>query len=174
MDPLDGSVPPNNWHIHNYGGAQGDVWWMGDPDLASGSNIGGYYDHQYLVLDTPARTIASGNATLTFKMATGLESVGGTGEYNGWDSFNVRVSTNNGTTWTVLTPTTPVYDFTSSYAFGFEQAKVSEFPAGVACTLPGPLLAWIFQPTLARASRSVSPLPPTRLIRPATTLPSSA
>ncbi|HOR02443.1 MAG TPA: choice-of-anchor J domain-containing protein [Candidatus Syntrophosphaera sp.] len=120
---FDGSVPPNNWHIHNYGGAQGDVWWMGDPDLASGSNIGGYYDHQYLVLDTPARTIASGNATLTFKMATGLESVGGTGEYNGWDSFNVRVSTNNGTTWTVLTPTTPVYDFTSSYAFGFEHGE---------------------------------------------------
>jgi hypothetical protein len=48
----DGNLPPNNWHIYNYGGTQGTVWWMGDPALAQGTNIGGYYSHQYLVLDT--------------------------------------------------------------------------------------------------------------------------
>ncbi|MFO7660334.1 MAG: hypothetical protein R6V77_05425, partial [Candidatus Cloacimonadaceae bacterium] len=49
----DGNISPNNWHIYDEGGAQGNVWWMGDPALAVGANIGGYYDHQYLVLDTP-------------------------------------------------------------------------------------------------------------------------
>ncbi|HPX57751.1 MAG TPA: hypothetical protein PLY48_02350, partial [Candidatus Cloacimonas acidaminovorans] len=52
----DATVSPNNWHIYNFGGTQGNVWWMGDPALAQGTNIGGYYNHQYLVLDTPART----------------------------------------------------------------------------------------------------------------------
>ncbi|HQF81393.1 MAG TPA: hypothetical protein PK707_00885, partial [Candidatus Syntrophosphaera thermopropionivorans] len=94
----DGNLPPNNWHIYNYGGTQGTVWWMGDPALAQGTNIGGYYNHQYLVLDTPARTISAANSVLTFKMAVALEEVGGTGVYNGWDSFNVRISTNNGAT----------------------------------------------------------------------------
>lgn len=126
----DGSISPNNWHIYNAGDAQGQVWWMGDPALAQGTNIGGYYNHQYLVLDTPARTLAAGNATLTFKMAVALEEVGGTGQYNGWDSFNIRVSTDNGTTWTVI-PTnviTPAYDFTSSYAFGFEFGEGPNIP----------------------------------------------
>lgn len=125
---FDGSVPPNNWHVFNAGGAQGNAWWMGDPDLASGTDIGGYYDHQYLVLDTPARTLSAANATLTFKMAVALEPPGGTGEYNGWDSFNIRVSTNNGTTWTTLTPTSPAYNFTSSYAFGFEHGEGPNIP----------------------------------------------
>ena len=124
----DGNLPPNNWHIYNYGGTQGTVWWMGDPALAQGTNIGGYYNHQYLVLDTPARTISAANSVLTFKMAVALEEVGGTGVYNGWDSFNVRISTNNGATWTVLTPTSPPYDFTSSYAFGFEHNEGPNIP----------------------------------------------
>lgn len=125
----DGSLPPNNWHIYDYGGTQADVWWMGDPDLASGTDIGGYYDHQYLVLDTPASTITAGTATLTFKMAVALEEIGGTGDYNGWDSFNVRASTDGGSTWTVLTPTSPAYDCTSSYAFGFEHGEGVGVPA---------------------------------------------
>jgi hypothetical protein len=116
----DGGVSPNNWHIYNYGGAQLNVWWMGDPALAQGANIGGYYDHQYLVLDTPARTISAAATNLTFKMATGLEAPGTSGNYNGWDAFNIRISTNGGTTWTVLQPSAPAYDFTSAYSFGFE------------------------------------------------------
>ena len=123
----DGTVSPNNWHIYNYGGTQGNAWWMGDTDLASGANIGGYYDHQYLVLDTPARTLTAANATLTFKMRLGLEDVGGIGEYNGWDSFNVRISTDNGNTWTVITGT-PAYHFTSSYAFGSEHGEGPGIP----------------------------------------------
>ncbi|NLW18760.1 MAG: T9SS type A sorting domain-containing protein [Candidatus Cloacimonetes bacterium] len=124
----DGSVPPNNWHIYNYGGAQGNVWWMGNPDFAQGSNIGGYDNHQYLVLDTPARSITAANATLTFKMALAVEDPGTSDQWNGWDSFNLRISTNNGATWSVLTTVTPAYDFTNSYAFGSEHGEGEGIP----------------------------------------------
>jgi hypothetical protein len=113
----DGAVVPNNWHVSTYGAPQGDVWWMGD----EGGN-GGYYDHEYLVLDTPVIAIATGSSTLTFKMRHGLEAPGTSGDYDGWDSFNIRVSTNSGVTYTVI-PTavvTPAYDFANSYAFGSE------------------------------------------------------
>ena len=79
----DATVSPNNWHIYNFGGTQGNVWWMGDPALAQGTNIGGYYNHQYLVLDTPARTLTSANATLTFKMRHNVETPGSNPPWNG-------------------------------------------------------------------------------------------
>ncbi|MDY0325059.1 MAG: choice-of-anchor J domain-containing protein [Candidatus Cloacimonadaceae bacterium] len=124
----DGAVSPNDWHVFDYGGPQGNAWWMGDPSLASGGNIGGYYNHQYLVLDTPARTLTAANATLTFKMRLGLEDPGASGGYDGWDSANVRISTNGGTTWSVLTNPTPTYDFANSYAFGFEHGEGMGIP----------------------------------------------
>lgn len=125
---FDGAQSPNNWHVYNAGGTQGNVWWMGDPALASGTNIGGYYDHQYLVLDTPARTLTAGNATLTFKLRHNLEATAGaTAPYNGWDAANVRISTNGGTTWTPISGT-PAYNMTSSYAFGFEHGEGPNIP----------------------------------------------
>jgi len=110
----DGAVSPNNWHVYANGDAQGDVWWMGDP-----AN-GGYHNHQYLVLDTPVIAISTGSSTLTFKMRHGLEEPGASGDYDGWDSFNVRVSTNSGVSYSVLPNPAPAYDFANSYAFGSE------------------------------------------------------
>ncbi|MDD2228026.1 MAG: FlgD immunoglobulin-like domain containing protein [Candidatus Cloacimonetes bacterium] len=118
----DAAQSPNNWHIHNAGGTQANVWWMGDPALASGANIGGYYDHQYLVLNTPARTLTAANASLTFKMKTGLEDPAASGGYDGWDSANIRISTNGGTTWSVISGS-PAYQFQNSYAFGYEHGE---------------------------------------------------
>lgn len=119
----DGAESPNNWHIYDNGDAQGNVWWMGDPALASGANIGGYYNRQYLVLDTPAQTLTAANANLTFKMRLGLEDpAGATAPWDGWDSANVRISTDGGTTWNVITGT-PAYHFNSSYAFGSEHGE---------------------------------------------------
>ena len=124
----DGAESPNNWHVYDFGGPQANVWWMGDTDLAAGGNIGGYYNHQYLVLDTPARTLTAANATLTFKMRLGLEEPGESGGYDGWDSANVRISTDGGTTWNVLTGPTPAYDFVNSYAFGSEHGEGMGIP----------------------------------------------
>ncbi len=126
---IDGSIPPNNWHVYSYGGAQGDVWWMGDPALASGSGIGGYYSAQYLVLDTPAQTLTSENATLTFKLRYNVEDPGGaSAPYTGWDACNVRVSTDGGTTWTPISGT-PAYNITSAYSFGFQHGEGPNIPA---------------------------------------------
>ncbi|MDD4222956.1 MAG: FlgD immunoglobulin-like domain containing protein [Candidatus Cloacimonetes bacterium] len=125
----DGSIPPNLWHIYNNGDAQGDVWWMGDTALAQGANIGGYYDHQYLVLDTPARTIVAGNTNLTFKLRYNVEDpAGATAPYTGWDACNIRVSTDGGTTWTPIAGT-PAYNITSAYSFGFEHGEGPNIPA---------------------------------------------
>ena len=132
----DGAESPNMWHIYNYGGTQGDCWWMGDPDLAQGANIGGYHSHQYLVLDTPARTLSADNATLTFKMRHKVEDPGVHENYDVWDSMNIRISTNNGATWTVITGT-PAYHGTSSYAFGQEHGEGQGIPAW-----GGSLLNW--------------------------------
>jgi|GEM_PF-925953 len=127
----DGAVSPNMWHIYNNGDAQGNVWWMGDPALASGSNIGGYHDHQYLVLDTPVIPVATGSSTLTFKMRMNMEEPGASGDYDGWDSFNLRLSTNSGISWTVIPDDiiSLAYDFENSYAFGSEHGEGMGVPA---------------------------------------------
>lgn len=127
----DGAVAPSNWHIYNDGGNQGNVWWMGDPALATGDNIGGYYDSQYLVLDTPQILVPTSNPTLTFKMKYKVETPGSSPdspEYNGWDSFNIRISIDNGATWTTVSGS-PTYSFTSSFAFGGEHGEGVNIPA---------------------------------------------
>ena len=120
---FDGAVSPNDWHIYaGDGAATPPCWWMGDPTLPG---IGGYYDHQYLVLDTAVIPISTGNSTLTFKMKHGLEDPGASGDYDGWDSFNLRISTNSGVSYSVI-PTTALslpYDFANSYAFGSEHGE---------------------------------------------------
>ncbi|MFO7659768.1 MAG: FlgD immunoglobulin-like domain containing protein, partial [Candidatus Cloacimonadaceae bacterium] len=101
----------------------------GDPALAVGTNIGSYYDHQYLVLDTPQILVPTATPTLTFKLKYNLEDpAGATAPYNGWDSGNVRISVDNGATWTPISGT-PAYTFTSSYAFGFEHGEGPNIPA---------------------------------------------
>jgi hypothetical protein len=125
---VDGAVSPSEWHIYNEGATQGNVWWMGDPSLASGTNIGGYHDHQYLVLDTPQILVPTATPTLTFKVKYNVEATAGaTAPYTGWDACNVRISTNNGATWTPISGT-PAYNMTSSYAFGFEHGEGANIP----------------------------------------------
>jgi len=123
----DGAVSPNQWHIYNGDGYDtAPCWWMGEDP-----GIGGYYDHQYLVLDTEVIPISTGNSTLTFAMKHGLEEPGASGEYDGWDSFNIRISTNSGVTYDVI-PTTALsvpYDFANSYAFGSEHGEGLGVPA---------------------------------------------
>jgi hypothetical protein len=106
---VDETAAPQEWHIFNEGGTYGDVWWMG------GDN-GGYIDNLYLVLDTPAINVTAGNSTLTFDLNYNMEEPGGTGEYNGWDGANLRVSTDQ-ENWTVLDGS-PAYDATSMFSFG--------------------------------------------------------
>ncbi len=125
---FDGAESPNNWHIYNEGGTQGNVWWMGDPDLASGTNIGGYYDHQYLVLDTPQVLLGASPAPLTFMLKYNVESpAGAEAPYTGWDACNVRISVDNGQSYTPISGT-PAYNITSAYSFGYEHGEGPNIP----------------------------------------------
>jgi hypothetical protein len=124
---IDETDPGAFWHQDDwmaYGGS-GLSWWMADTTL--GTN-GGYLSHWYQVLDSPEITV-SGNATLTFVHRLKVEDpAGATAPYNGWDGVNVRISTDSGTTWTVLQNPTPAYTVTSLYSFGFEWGEGPDVP----------------------------------------------
>jgi hypothetical protein len=143
IDSLEGTYPAwtsrdvllqgNYWHVDDLYplGGTGNAWWCGDPALAGAGDTGGYFNHwlQYLVLDT---VDLSGTTApqLAFKARWSIETPGGEpAGYNMWDSWNVWVSTNNGTSWSVLNPSSPPYTGTSSFAFGDEFGMGPGIPA---------------------------------------------
>jgi hypothetical protein len=105
----DEPAPGESWHIAE-GGFEGNCWWMQDPE------INGYANDRYLMMDSPSFTVPA-DAQLTFKTIYSMEGIGGTGDYNGWDGFNVRIKVGEGD-WEVLTNPTPAYSATSFYSFG--------------------------------------------------------
>jgi hypothetical protein len=128
-DHYDGAEPNSMWHLINnhplvYNNT-GYSWFMGDHDL--GAN-GGYLDAMYLVLDTPSIVVPTDNSTLTFKLNYHVEDPGMHEGYDGWDGCNLRISTDDGATWEILTPTTPAYNATSMYSFGFVHGEGMGIP----------------------------------------------
>jgi hypothetical protein len=115
-ETLDLTTVAHMWHLTDWNafGGTGNSWWVGDPDL------GGYISRQYLVLDTPEIEVTTGNSNLTFKLNYATEPIGSSPsfpDYNGWDGCNVRISTDGGDTWSVISGT-PAYDATSMFSFG--------------------------------------------------------
>ncbi|MCF7920042.1 MAG: hypothetical protein K9N06_09035 [Candidatus Cloacimonetes bacterium] len=100
------------WHISPAGAYSGNSWWMGDEEL------GGYTDHRYLVLDTPEITLSALDPTLSFMFSLCCENPGGEPPYNAWDGANVRISTDGGNTWEVISGL-PAYNGDSFYSFGY-------------------------------------------------------
>lgn len=116
---VDETDAGEKWHQDDWNayGGSGLSWWMADTTLG---NNGGYLSHWYQVLDTPDIPL-SGSPVLTFQHRLKCEPpAGATPPYNGWDGVNVRISTDGGTTWTVLSNPTPAYTATSLYSFGYE------------------------------------------------------
>ena len=115
---FDGTIPDAMWHLTDWNayGDTGYSWWMGDPE------IGGYYNHMYLALDTPEITVTSANSTLTFKLNYNVEEPGVHEDYDGWDGSNIRISTDGGDTWNVIEGL-PAYNCTSMYSFGAEHGE---------------------------------------------------
>ena len=114
---------PPQWHLTRWMtyGNMGLCWYMADTTL--GSN-GGYNDGWYQVLDTDPVALSDSNLQLTFYQRYSMETPGGEpAGYDGWDGINVRISTDGGTTWTVLTNPTPAYTVASLYSFGFEHGE---------------------------------------------------
>ena len=127
------------WHTDTYGayGGSGRSWWMGDPNV--GTN-GGYLDHWYQVLDTPPIDLPNSTTTQTisFQQKRAIENLcagntcpecAGGVLYDGWDAFNVRISSDGGETWEILQDVVPAYNSTDTYAFGYE--------FGEGCAVPG-------------------------------------
>lgn len=108
------------WHLSQFmaHGGEGYSWWMADPE------IGGYYNGQYTYLDTPQIMVTADNSTLTFNVNWAIEELGNWQDpenpeitFDGWDGANVRISTDNGESWSVISGS-PEYNSTSMFAFG--------------------------------------------------------
>ncbi len=102
----------SEWNAY---GSSGTSWWMSDPELG---NDGGYADGWYQVLDSDAFTVSGTNPTLSFYHSYNIEDPAVYNNYDGWDGVNLRITTDGGLTWEVITNTSPAYNCTSMYSFG--------------------------------------------------------
>jgi len=116
------------WHTTETHAYEGRSWWMGDEET------NGYNDHWLQYLETPTLDLR-GRQNLTLKfMAFWSSEFSADGDtaipapYNGWDGSNVWISTNNGQSWQVLTPTSPAYTRSSLYSFGLEWNMGANIP----------------------------------------------
>ncbi len=117
----------SKWHLSNWNAYNGlgQSWWVADE--ASGLN--GYENHWYEVLDSDPINLTGTNLTLTFYQRYAVETPGGEpAGFDGWDGMNVRISTDNGSTWQVLTNPTPAYTSTSLFSFGDEFSEGTGIP----------------------------------------------
>lgn len=122
-DSADPVTLPSRWHLDTWNafGGSGESWWMADPSLG---NAGGYDNEWYEVLDTAPITLTGTNIALTFFHRYAVETPGGEPPgYDGWDGMNVRISTDGGATWEVLTDPTPAYSDSSLYSFGEQHGE---------------------------------------------------
>ena len=104
---------PSKWIVDSYNALGGASWRCAD--LTYG-NHGGYGNHWYQVLDTPPITVDNTSVNFSFYHRYSIEDPGAESPYDGWDGCNVRISTDNGATWDVLSNGS--YNVSSSWAFG--------------------------------------------------------
>ncbi len=105
---------PLFFHTSSNDAFDGNSWWCADP------NIGGYSDAWLQFLDTPTISIPAGGGSLSAQMQWGIEDPAGAAVAgtctNGWDAANVRISTDGGNTWELLSGD-DMYDFTDGYGW---------------------------------------------------------
>jgi hypothetical protein len=128
--PVDLTATPSTWHRDDYNafGGTGLSWWVGDSTV--GPN-GGYLDHWYMVLDSPPITLGA-TSTLQYYQRRSSEPPTPPLEpgYDGWDGENLRISVDNGATWTVIPANVivPTYTAASLYSFGVEHGEGPNIP----------------------------------------------
>ena len=112
------------WHESANGPfADGNSYWCADESVGPD---GGYLDEWMQYLDTPSLTIGD-SGILTAKVKWNLESpagavVAGTCT-DGWDAANVRISTDGGSTWDLLSDPNLPYDFDCGYGWIFNDGE---------------------------------------------------
>ena len=116
---VDGTAESAHFHQTTVGAFAGQSWAMNDPDIGT---AGGYKNHWYQVLDSPTLTLPVEQVnTITFQQNRNVEGTAGAEDpYDGWDGMNVRISSNGGSSWEVLTDVSPAYNSSSLYSFGSE------------------------------------------------------
>ena len=120
------TVDSSKWHLDTWNAYDGLSWWAADPALG---NNGGYSDGWYEGLDTDPISLSGSNLSLQFYHRYSVETPGGEPEgYDGWDGMNVRISTDDGTTWQVLQNPVPAYTSSSLYSFGEQHGEGTGIP----------------------------------------------
>jgi Zn-dependent metalloprotease len=112
------AIPQSYWHTShtNALGDNGQSFWLAD---TSALFVSGYNDLWYEVMDTEPVLIEGEDIQLSFFQRYGIENpADAPPSYNGWDGMNVRISSDNGTTWQVLDNPSPQYSSSSLYSFG--------------------------------------------------------
>lgn len=120
VDIANVSDVPTYFHTTSSDAYDGQSWWCGD------AGVGGYEDAWVQVLQSPTITVPSVDPTMTTMMKWGIEdyagaSVAGTCT-DGWDAANVRISTDGGATWNLLTGSDP-YDFDYGYGWIYNDSE---------------------------------------------------
>ena len=111
-------VPPSRWHPDSWNGYENGLsWWCADPSYG---NQGGYANCWYEVLDTDPIMLSGSNLNLQFVHRYSTETPYVYQGYDGFDGMNVRISTDNGTTWIILQNPNPAYTNSSLFSFGYE------------------------------------------------------
>ncbi|MFP4547302.1 MAG: C1 family peptidase [Fidelibacterota bacterium] len=108
------SQDPVIFHRSSYNAYEGRSWWCGI------KTSGGYENHWLQYLETPNIDLSSTtDPELTFKAKWSVEpSDGAQSPYDGWDGWNVWLSTDNGQSYRVIEPDYPAYTNSALWAFG--------------------------------------------------------
>ena len=111
--PLEKSA----FHASSFGSSFGTSFWCGDEDLE------GYKDGWVQFLDMPTILIPASGGNLKVNMKWAIEDTEGAEDSNvsegwidGWDAINVQISSDGGSTWSILSGDDP-YDFYSGYGW---------------------------------------------------------
>ena len=105
------------WHLSEWESLLGVSWWLANPEWG---DAGGYANNMYRVLDTEIIDLRDTvSPELTFSHRYNVEPSQNPVEgYDGWDGMNVRISKDEGMSWTVLTDPSPAYTNSSLFSFG--------------------------------------------------------
>ena len=112
------------WHPSaNAPESNGSSYWCADESIGPD---GGYLDEWMQYLDTPAITVGD-NATVSAKLRWRLEDPAGAvvagSCTDGWDAANVRISSDGGTTWELLSDPNLPYDFDCGYGWIYNDSE---------------------------------------------------
>jgi len=123
-DTISKSEWPDNeayWHLDEWNayGGSGESWWMAD---TARFNPGGYNNDWHVVLETDPISLTGTELNLAFYHRYAMEDPDGASDYNsfydGWDGINVRISSDDGGSWEVLSDPQPAYTSNSLWSFG--------------------------------------------------------